>query len=69
MCKTGLLLENGIIKDYGDAVSELNDMYKNNGSKAYSIFEYDPTGLDKGLTDQEFFNKATQNLIENHSRR
>lgn len=51
------------IKDYKDAVTELNDMYKNDGSKAYSVFEYNADGMDKGLDDQEFFDKATQNLI------
>lgn len=57
------------INNYKDAISELNDMYKNDGSKAYSVFEYDPKGMDKGLTDQEFFDRATQNLVEDHSRR
>ena len=54
------------ISSYKDVIAELNDMYKNDGSKAYSVFEYDPEGTDKGLTDQEFFEIATQNLIEDY---
>lgn len=28
--------------------------------KPYSVFKYNPEGMDKGLTDQEFFDKATE---------
>lgn len=54
------------INSYEDAVAELNDMYGNNGEKAYSVFKYNPEGLDKNLTDQEFFNRASRNLVLNH---
>ena len=54
------------ITDYHDAIAELNDMYKNDGSKPYSVFEYDPEGMDKGLTDQEFFDRATRKLVYDH---
>ena len=52
------------ITDYKDVVNELNDMYGNPG-KGLSLFKYNPEGMDKGLTDKEFFDRATQNLILN----
>ena len=50
------------ITDWKDVAKELNDMYKNT-EFGYSIFEYNPDGMDKGLTTDEFVDKATQNYI------
>lgn len=46
------------IKSHGDVVSELMDMYGNPGL-GYALYNYNPEGMDQGLTDKEFFNRAT----------
>lgn len=45
-----------------DVAKELNEMYHNPGL-GLSIFKYNPEGMDKGLTSNEFFDKASQNLV------
>lgn len=45
------------IKDVDDVVSVLEANY---GKRAFDLYEYDPTGLDQGLTDQEFFDRVTK---------
>ena len=55
------------ISDYKDVVNELNDMYGNPG-KGLSLFKYNPEGMDDRLTDTEFFNLATQNMVLNIDR-
>lgn len=50
--------EIGSIKDVGKKFEE-----QYGSDKPYSIFEYDPTGIDNGLNDQEYFDRATQKLI------
>lgn len=32
--------------------------------KPYDLYEYNPDGMDRGLTDQEYFDRATQNLVQ-----
>lgn len=41
-----------------DVVKEMNDLYGNKGF-GYSLFKYDPKGTDKGLTGDEFVERAT----------
>lgn len=38
------------------------------GSKAYNVYEFNPDGMDKGLTDTEYFDKATdpKGLVEHN---
>ena len=46
------------VNSYKDVVSELMDMYGNPGF-GYELYQYNPEGMDKGLTDKEYFNRAT----------
>lgn len=51
------------IKDFKDAADQVASVYTDK-KKPYSLFEYNPEGLDQGLTDQEFFNRVTDgNLV------
>lgn len=45
-----------------DVAKELNEMYHNPGL-GLSVFKYNPEGMDKGLTSNEFFDRASQNLV------
>lgn len=38
------------------------------GSKAYNVYEFNPDGMDKGLTDHEYFDRATdpKGLVEHN---
>ena len=48
------------VKSYKDVIAKvLSDK-----TKPYDLYEFNPDGMDKGLTDQEYFDRATQNLIE-----
>lgn len=53
------------INSVDDVVSEIKDNYKASIKKSseWSLFEYNPDGMDKGLTDKEYFDKATQKLV------
>lgn len=35
----------------------------NGKEKPYDLYEFDPTGMDKGLTSNEYFDMATQKLV------
>lgn len=48
------------IKSFEDAAESVKSNYTSE-SKPYSIFKYNPDGLDKGLTGDEFIEKATEN--------
>ena len=37
--------------------------------RPYSVFKYNPDGMDKGLTDKEYFNKATEDLVYDHKKK
>lgn len=50
------------VKSYEDVVNKLRD--DDFGNKDYDVYKYNPDGLDNNLTDQEFFDKATQNLVK-----
>lgn len=47
------------IKDFKEAAKEVKEIYTKE-KVPYSLFKYNPDGLDKGLTDTEFFDKATE---------
>lgn len=52
-------------------VSSYKDVIKNllNGdTREYDLYKYNPNGMDRGLTDKEYFNKATKNLIKTTSK-
>lgn len=55
------------VKSYKDVIKEIKDNYKVKDAD-YSLFEYNPDGLDKGLTDQEYFKAATQKLVYDHKK-
>lgn len=55
------------VKSYRDVIKEIKDNYKVKDAD-YSLFEYNPDGLDKGLTDQEYFKAATQKLVYDHKK-
>ena len=46
------------IKNEKDVISVLNDAYKLDG-KPIDVFEFNPYGMDQGLSDKEYFNRAT----------
>lgn len=51
------------ITDFKDAVNSCLTVYTDKKVN-YEVFKYNPEGLDKGLTDQEFFDRVTEdNLI------
>ena len=56
------------VDSYKDVIEEIKDNYKVKDSD-YSLFEYNPEGLDKGLTSQEYFDAATQHLVYNHKKK
>jgi hypothetical protein len=46
------------IKSFEDAAKEVASVYSEN-PKPYSLFKYNPDGMDAGLTGDEFIDKAT----------
>lgn len=55
------------VKSYKDVINQFKkEKYI---GESYDIYRYNPDGMDKGLTDKEYFNKATQNLIYTSTRR
>lgn len=58
-----LYSERGIhpINSYTDAVDVISRKYDPSGKRAFDVYEFNPDGMDRGLNDQEFFNKATSN--------
>ena len=56
-----LYSERGIhpIEDYTDAVDVISNRYDSSKKRAFDVYEFNPDGMDKGLSDQEFFNRAT----------
>ena len=55
------------IKDVKDVIPEIQDNYQIHDAP-YSLFEYNPDGMDKGLTDTEYFDRATQDLVIDSSK-
>ena len=56
------------IGSYKDVIKEIKDNYKIKDTDL-SLFKYNPDGLDKGLTDKEYFEEATKNLIYDYKRK
>lgn len=58
-----LYSERGIhsVSDYKDAVNVISKKYDPSGKRDFDVYEFNPDGMDAGLTDQEFFNRATKN--------
>lgn len=58
-----LYSERGIhsIDTYQDAVDVISKRYDSSGKKAFDVYEFNPDGMDNGLSDQEFFDRATAN--------
>lgn len=50
------------IKDYQEAAEEVAGLYTKE-KIPYSVYKYNPEGLDAGLTDQEFFDRATDGTL------
>ena len=50
------------VASYKDVVDILRQEYGSNN--AYDVYKYNPDGLDNGLTNGEFFRRATNNLVE-----
>ena len=47
------------IKNYKQAAKEIQRQYTKE-KKPYSLFKYNPEGLDQNLTDQEFYDRVTE---------
>jgi hypothetical protein len=53
------------VKSYSDVI----DVFKEeHGDHSYFVSTYNPDGLDKKLTDKQFFKIATRNVIEDHEK-
>lgn len=50
------------VNSYKDVVQKLQK--DDFGNKPYDLYDFNPDGMDKGLTDKQYFDKATQNLVE-----
>lgn len=49
------------IDSYKDVISVIAKHYDKSGTSPFDVYEFDPEGMDKGLTDQEFFDRASAN--------
>lgn len=52
------------VNSYKDVVDILRKEYGENN--AYDVYEYNPDGLDKNLTNGEFFKRTTNNLVDHY---
>lgn len=50
-----------------DVINALRKEYE--ADNAFDVYEYNPDGLDKNLTDSEFFEKTTNNLVDHYNGR
>lgn len=46
------------VKSFKDVIRHFKDTGYF-GPKVYNVYEFNPDGMDRGLTDQEYFDKAT----------
>lgn len=51
------------VSSWKDVVNALCDQYNKEDKFPYSLFKYNPDGLDKNVKNGDFFNKATRNLV------
>lgn len=49
-----------------DVIDNLRKEYDLTGKMKYDVYQYNPDGLDQGLTDQQYFDRVTQNGIRIH---
>lgn len=54
------------IRSYKDVIDELIAKYDKGNNHSYSVFKYSPDGMDKNITNGDFFNKATRSLVYDH---
>lgn len=54
------------ISSYKDVINELVKEYGDVNSQ-YDVYEYNPDGMDRGLTNGEFFKRATEKLVYSNS--
>lgn len=47
------------IKSEKDVISELRKHYDPSEKLKYDVYQYNPDGLDRGLTDKEYFDRVT----------
>lgn len=63
------------VNSFKDVIKLLVDRYDKNRCRAYSVFKYNPDGMDKSLSNKQFFDKATRicvldvkaNIVANES--
>ena len=53
------------VNSYKDVVNVLRKEYGTDN--AYDVYEYNPDGLDKNLTNSEFFKRTTNNLVDHYN--
>lgn len=51
------------ISSWKDTINVLCEKYNKDKKFPYSVFKYNPDGLDKNIPNSVFFEKATQNLV------
>lgn len=54
------------VSGYKDVVNELIKKYDIKKEHPYSVFQYNPDGMDKNVDNGKFFDKATQSCIYNY---
>jgi len=54
------------IRSYKDVIDELIAKYDKGNNHSYSVFKYSPDGMDRNITNGDFFNKATRSLVYDH---
>ena len=54
------------IRSYKDVIDELISKYDKGNNHSYSVFKYSPDGMDRNITNGDFFNKATRSLVYDH---
>lgn len=53
------------VNSYKDVVNVLRKEFGEDNS--YDVYEYNPDGLDKNLTNREFFERTTNNLVDHYN--
>ena len=57
------------VLSYKDVIKQLVENYDKQNKNAYTVYEYNPNGLDRGLSNSEFFNKTTQKVVFDRPRK
>ena len=53
------------VTSYKDVINALRKEY--GADNAFDVYKYNPDGLDKNLTDSEFFEKTTNDLVDHYN--